>query len=236
MRFSPARIVSCVSVLVGVGFVSSVCGVGAAARSFDFTDELPPVAMPLDRAADSYVIYGQLLPVDEFTSIRPVRKLWLVRGTTTTLVPPDRSCAPASQWELDNPHLALSAPPGREQDYAELMEDFDLHCHERVLLTADLFHLSIPFRVLDAEGARRFQARVAFVPGTAAATETSTEFAGASGLHEFSEVYFNAHHTVAMVYSGQWCGSLCGDWSWVVLERRTDGWHNLPWVHTHSMS
>jgi hypothetical protein len=32
-----------------------------------------------------------------------------------------------------------------------------------------------------------------------------------AGLHRFTEVFFNANHTLALVEEGMWCGSLCGE-------------------------
>jgi hypothetical protein len=62
------------------------------------------------------------------------------------------------------------------------------------------------------------------------------EFADGAGLHRFTEVFFNANHTLALVEEGMWCGTLCGNWTWVVLGRRKGRWEILPWVHTSAIS
>ncbi len=64
----------------------------------------------------------------------------------------------------------------------------------------------------------------------------SAEFADGAGLHRFTEVFFNANHTLALVEQGMWCGNLCGNWEWVVLERKGRQWQVLPWVHAFAMS
>jgi hypothetical protein len=57
-----------------------------------------------------------------------------------------------------------------------------------------------------------------------------------AALHRFTEVFFNANHTLALVEEGMWCGSLCGNWTWVVLERRDGRWQMMPWVNATAVS
>ncbi|MGO4209972.1 hypothetical protein AB4Y89_20740 [Terriglobus sp. 2YAB30_2] len=53
---------------------------------------------------------------------------------------------------------------------------------------------------------------------------------------QFTEVFFNANHTLALVEEGIWCGSLSGNWMWVALQRQQDGWEMLPWVRAAAFS
>jgi hypothetical protein len=62
------------------------------------------------------------------------------------------------------------------------------------------------------------------------------EFDGAPGVNSFSEVYFNAAHTLALVHAAQSCGTSCGNWYWTVLERKDGAWHTLPWVNVTTVS
>jgi hypothetical protein len=62
------------------------------------------------------------------------------------------------------------------------------------------------------------------------APPTPDEFKGAAGMHSFTAVYFNRAHTLAMTEIGMFCGGLCGNWRWVVLERKDGQWQTLPWV------
>ncbi len=196
---------------------------------------LAAVPMPPDRLEDSYAIYSQLMPGREYESEGWPRKLWLIEDTTTTVVEPGKPCFPGDASELVNPHNAIKAPAGREVDLKELLEDFDRNCHQRLTLTPESFQLSAPFRVLDESAQQRFWASR---NGSTreAALALAQEFAGAPGLNSFSEVYFNAHHSLAMVYAGQPCGSLCGSWYWVVLEKSNGRWKLLPWVSVMTMS
>lgn len=62
------------------------------------------------------------------------------------------------------------------------------------------------------------------------APPTPDEFKGAAGMHSFTLVYFNSAHTLAMTEIGMYCGGLCGNWRWVVLDHTNGQWHILPWV------
>jgi hypothetical protein len=61
-------------------------------------------------------------------------------------------------------------------------------------------------------------------------------FSDGAGLHRFTEVFFNQNRTLALVEEGMWCGGLCGNWTWVALERKEGRWQMLPWVRTATFS
>ena len=186
--------------------------------------------MPQDRVADSYAIYSQLLPGNEIEWGGVQRSFWLMEDTTKT-EPADSPCK--SEIGM-NPHIAIRAPEARQKEFAEVLADFDARCHDGYLLEASRFHVSLPVRLLDEAGRKRFVSHVAgFVPPKdkiMQAPPTPDEFKGAAGLHSFTAVYFNRAHTLAMTEIGMYCGGLCGNWRWVVLERKNGGWQTLPWV------
>jgi hypothetical protein len=68
------------------------------------------------------------------------------------------------------------------------------------------------------------------------APPTPDEFKEAAGMHSFTAVNFNDAHTLAMTEIGMYCGGLCGNWRWVVLERKDGHWQVLPWVRMSMMS
>lgn len=195
-----------------------------------------PVSMPVDRIADSYVIYSKLLPsnVIEWGDAR--RSQWLVEDVTKA-VPLNTACTGGPGL---NPHTSVQPPEARRVEFAEVLADFDAHCHGRYQLEAAEFRLSLPVRLLDAEARDRFvHAVMGYIPPASdimRAPATPEEFKGAAGMHSFSAVYFNHAHTLAMTEIGMYCGGLCGQWSWVVLERTPAGWRILPWVHTFVIS
>jgi hypothetical protein len=192
--------------------------------------QLPPVPMPQDRAAASYSIYTVMLPVGELADPGWPRDLWLLSDTTISLVPADQPCLPqADEAAGMNPHVAVQPPAGNTQDYAELLEDFDRRCHERVHLTADNFNLVVPLRLLNPTEQDEF-IRTRFDPnGGRDADIIAAHYKGAPGLSRFSEVYFNAHQTVAMVYASGWCGGLCAQSYWQVLGFDNGTWKRLSW-------
>ena len=51
-----------------------------------------------------------------------------------------------------------------------------------------------------------------------------------------SAVYFNASHTVALVYARHWCGGLCGQGLWIAVALEDGHWKRLPWNATSWIS
>jgi hypothetical protein len=195
--------------------------------------------MPADRAEASYQIYSMLMPVGTFGSSGLARELWLLRDTTELVVPLDQSCkgeeGNRSRPSL-NPHTAIHPDPAHAKDFAELLEDFDRHCHDSIELTDDAFaaeQLAAPLLLLNRDDEGEYARSLSGLPAYAG---TGAQFKGAPGLSSFSEVYFNFSHTLAMVYGSNWCGNLCGKSLWFVLERRDGEWHLLHWRSMIMMS
>lgn len=209
-----------------------VCSAGAQDRR----DLAAPVPMPADRITDSYLIYSQLLPGNEIEWGDAQRTEWLVEDVTNA-EPLSSAC---SNDGVMNPHTSVKPPEARRAEFNEVLADFDAHCHERYQLDAGGFRLKLPLRLLDEDGRHRFtEGVVHYRPPSndiMRAPATPDEFKGAAGLHRFTAVYFNRAHTLALTEIGMYCGSLCGNWTWVALERTPEGWRVLPWVHTFTIS
>jgi hypothetical protein len=199
------------------------------------SDPLPAIPMPQDRADDSYRLYSSLLPAGETVSTPPTQLL--VQDTTLTLLPTDKPCAqpatpspsPTPDASL-NPHLAIHPPAANHQDLVEVLDDFDQHCHDRLTLNPDpnVWKLAVPIRLLNPAEQDEFRAS----HGRADAPD---KFQGASALYAFSEVYFNAHHTVAIVYATHWCGKQCvqGSWAAFTLDN-SQVWQRQPsWTNSN---
>jgi hypothetical protein len=189
--------------------------------------------MAQDRADDSYVIYAQLLKSGPIEWRGARRKQWLLEATTNAM-PLEVSCAPVAEHAGMNrlagpmePHTSVQAPPERKTEWDEVLDDYDRHCHDVVQLDASELKTEIPVRLLNDKETQAFRANPIHPPA---------EFADGAGLHRFTQVYFNAHHTLALVEQGMWCGGLCGNWRWVVLEKKDGEWKPLPWVHTSMIS
>jgi len=195
-----------------------------------------PAEMPIDRVSDSYAIYQIVLPSDAIEWSDVPRVQWLLEDTTTA-VPLGASCL---QGGFMNPHQSLEAPDEAQADLAEVLKDFDAHCHERYRFRGDLLATKIPVHMMDEAAQHRYWAGVNGAVRNAKsimeAPPTPDEFKGAAGLHSFSAVYFNRKHSVAIVSFGMGCGSLCGNWTWVALEKTPAGWRRLPWGGSSVMS
>ncbi|MGA7245938.1 MAG: hypothetical protein WBX19_22330 [Terracidiphilus sp.] len=181
-----------------------------------------PMPMPSDRAEDSYAIYSQLLKRGPIEWRDVERQQWLIEDTTNA-VRLDVDCG-AENTEM-SPRGAVKAPEDRQAEWNEVLADYDQHCHDVIELDRDSFRTELPVRLLNAEDRRRFNPQ-----------RPSAEFANGAGLHQFTQIFFNASHTLAAVREGMWCGPRCGNWMWVVLERRQGRWEMLPWVYSATFS
>jgi hypothetical protein len=195
------------------------------------------IPMPQDRSADSYRIYSKLVPLGETAGEGWPHDLWLIRDTTEAPVPSDEPCAPTrgsacseSFASSMNPHAAVHPTADRSQDFAEILEDFDRHCHDRVMLEANNLTLSAPVRLLNREEQEEFVQSRNKRPAERSAE--AAKFAGAPALYGFSEVYFNHAHTVALVYATHWCGGLCGQGMWLAFALSNGQWKALRWNAT----
>jgi hypothetical protein len=61
-------------------------------------------------------------------------------------------------------------------------------------------------------------------------------YPGSGGIVNLSVVGFNNDNTLAVVYAGRSCGSLCGEWSWHLLEKKDASWKEVPGVGCHTVS
>jgi hypothetical protein len=199
--------------------------------------QFAPVPMLQDRAVDSYKIFSILLPVGMLGNPGWTRDLWLLSDTTLALVPADQPCLPQSADSYSmNPHVALQAPPESQQDFNEMLDDFDRRCHERIQLTAEPFNLVVPLRLLTLTEQDEFIRQRWDLDAGHEADVLTARYKGAPGLSRFSQVYFNAHHTLAMVYSSGWCGGLCAQSYWQVLALNNGVWKLLKWHSTEVLS
>jgi len=189
--------------------------------------EPTPIAMPSDRAADSYAIYSQLLPSDAIEWGNVPRAAWLLEDRTVT--------------PTDDPRQAIEAPKERKADLQALFDDYDAHKAEIITLYSSGFNTQLPVRLADKDAQARYIAIRGGVTLSQAHEFASHKhdfdiFIGVAGMHSFSQVFFNADHSLAMVHFGISCGTTCGNWTWVVLQRKDGNWAMLPWVHSFSVS
>jgi hypothetical protein len=226
---------SCVSSVLLPALFLSVFSQPVAQQSAGKPVALPPIPMPAARADASYAIYALLVPSGETAGPSWPQDLWLVSDTTVTLATPGRPCwAPTVNGQtplLDtmNPHLAVQPAGEDRHDFDEILLDFDKRCHERVALHP--WKSAKPLHMLNDAQQTEFE-RTRF-PRDAT---TPDKYKGAAALYSFSEVYFNAHSTVAMVYVSTWCGNVCGQGWWSAFALREGHWKPLRWGSVSSTS
>jgi hypothetical protein len=192
-----------------------------------------PAAIYADRVDDSYSIYSQLLVSGPIEWRDAKRKQWLLEDVTTA-TPLSTACRPSSGLGPDmTPYNAVIAPEDRKSEWLEVLADYDAHCHDVFLLQSDKFRVDLPIHLLNAAQKKQFQEASMTRNG---AGDMPEDFKNAAGLHCFSAVFFNQHHTLALLEQGMWCGGLCGNWTWVVLEKKEGRWNVLPWVNTFTVS
>jgi hypothetical protein len=194
-------------------------------------DQGAPSQMPISRASDSYAIYSKLMPFGETANESWPHGLWLVEDATILAVPLDKPCQEvprgiSRRYTSMNPHSAVQPPNSREEDFKEILQDFDAHCHERLSLSATAWQTAVPVHLLTpAEQVEFENTRWEKADGAAKA-----KYKGAPALYGFSEVYFNEHHTVALVYATQWCGGLCGEGLWFAFALENGQWKRQDWA------
>jgi hypothetical protein len=208
-------------------FAGSVCG--ASGPSQGQARATHATSMPIGRATDSYSIYSRLIPLGETAGSDWPHTLWLVQDVTISAIPNEEPCSGSTRFAGSmNPHTAVHPDVDRKQDYDQIMADFDTHCHDRLRLEADQFAVTPRVHLLDEAEQKEF--RSTRFGAHKADPAVAAKYKGAPALYAFSVVYFNAHHTVALVYATHWCGGLCGQGMWLAFEHEDGAWHPLRWA------
>lgn len=169
--------------------------------------------MPADRAADSYAIYSMLMPGQVFSSMAPDQnRQWAIAEVTVN--EQDRNPAIPPQGQL-------KAPPDHVQAFNEAVGDYQANRFVRVQLTQKPLKVDHSFVLLAPD---QVDALRAAKTSPTATSEEQTQWAGYPGITFFSEVYFDTHHTAALVFMNDWCSHLCAAGSWVYLEKQGGRW------------
>jgi hypothetical protein len=163
-------------------------------------------------SADSYDIYSLLMPGVPFAGMSPSQAPHLaIAGTTVSIEQMNPAIAPDSE---------LQPPPNNQEAFSEAVQDFYSRRYERIRLDPQL-KLDRPYTLLSADDVTELRNTLAGIdPGS----QLQSKWAGYPGITYFSEVYFNAAHTAALVYMNNFCANLCANGQWVYLEKKGDQW------------
>ena len=155
------------------------------------------IAMPEDRKAAAYLIYSMLMPLGETAGKNWPHKLWLVQDITVSVIPANEPCKIYVTSKDDrplvamNPHVAVKPSANQAQDFAEILEDWDRHCHDRILLDRDGWHTSVPVVLMDSKARADYWAARNKVIRDEADQREVDQYEGAPSLYGFSSVFFN---------------------------------------------
>jgi hypothetical protein len=175
---------------------------GAVAQSPSPTS-LPPIAAA--RATESYAIYSLLISDGSVGDISLRDQQVAIADTTLTTIDDGNAAA--------EPDSQLQRPPGGGSAFQEAVQDYHARSQERVQLEHRFFQGTRSWRLLNAKQVAQFRKTLS----------------GYAGIAFFSEVYFNAKQTAALVYTDNLCRNSCPGARWIYLEKRDGQW-------THSFS
>ena len=171
-----------------------------------------PRPMLQNRATDAYAIYSILLPGEPFSTMSADQaQHWGIAETTVNFADIDPAIPP---------DVELKPPQNNEKAFLEAVHDFISRKFERVTLTR-AFHVDHDYKLLTAGDVSELRQALA---GADPGSEIKNRWAGYPGITYFSEVYFNAGQTAALVYMSNFCANLCANGQWVYLEKQNKQW------------
>ncbi|HLH34725.1 MAG TPA: hypothetical protein VKX41_08625 [Alloacidobacterium sp.] len=196
--------------MIGRGLIATAVLIFAGALSIR-ADSDPPQHLT-GRLQDVYAIYSALMPGAVFTNLGPSQnQRWAIADTTINIDDMNPALAPDA---------ALKAPSGATKQFQEAVNDFNLRKHQREPIIRQ-FRLDRPYILLNSSEAAEFRAVRA---NASPSNGLAAKYSGYPGINYFSDVYFDSHRSVALVYMLNWCANLCGQGEWVYLEKQNGHW------------
>jgi hypothetical protein len=191
---------------------ASPCGTGEWAYFVNENGQWFRASRRAPDEADVYAVYSLVMPGVPFSQLPPSQAAQYAIAAETVAIDQMNPAIP--------PDAQLRPPAENQRGFREALEDFYQREHQRALLEPRL-KLDRPYRLLSpAEVSELRNALTGIDPGS----ELKDKWAGYAGITFFSEVYFNAARTAALVYMSNWCASLCSNGQWLYLEKRDGGW------------
>jgi hypothetical protein len=170
------------------------------------------IQMPAERVADSYAIYAVLMPGEPFKSLPPEQaQKWSIADITVSIADMNPAVPPDGE---------LQAPPDNITAFREALRDYQIRRYQRVQLSRQ-FQLDRGYDLLNVSQVGELRRAKAAVDSS---SDLQGKYAGTPGVTFFSQVFFNANQTVALVYMNNWCANLCAAGQWVYLEKQGSQW------------
>jgi hypothetical protein len=185
------------------------CLAAQAAGASDDAD-LPPI--PAARRAETYAVYSAVLARPSLNHSDTSSKYLIANATGLA----------QEGW----PDACLDLPPAYASAYQEILTDH-VRMRDRSFRLERALSIEKPYELLTPAGAASFMDPRRNPAGSA----LLGRFAGATDLITLGNVYFNGARTVAAVKMFVWCGRLCGQGTWRVLEKVGTGWEDRNWVN-----
>jgi CubicO group peptidase (beta-lactamase class C family) len=181
--------------------LSTLLALASVQANSSTTPKDPPPGYDLPEA---YEVYSAILPSE--WSWKDAKAKWLVIRQATTAYEMCLSPDAASQ-QLIGPAIA---------DYVQQ--------NKQPWLLQRKFDIEKPYTLLSAN-----EETAAFQSSPGGWQGFYQMYADSGGIIELSAVGLNADKTVAVVYSGHHCGSLCGGGGFQVLQKKAGKWQPLTW-------
>jgi hypothetical protein len=179
----------------------------AAAQAYGA--ELAPI--PANRRADAYAVYSAVLSHPNLNHPDTNSK-YLIAGATGIA-------------QEGRPEACFDFPRAYSPSVREIVADA-ARFRDRPFRLERAISIRKPYELLSPAEAASFMDPRRNPPDRA----LQERFAGATDLITLGNVYFNSAHTVAAVKIFVWCGRLCGQGTWRVLEKRGGEWEDRDWV------
>jgi hypothetical protein len=171
--------------------------------------EVAPI--PTDRRADAYAVYSAVLTRPSLNH-PDTGSRYLIAGTTGIA-------------QEGHPDACFDLPRAYASSVREILADA-ARFRDRAFRLERAFSIPKRYELLTPAEAASFMDPRRNPPDRA----LQERFAGATDLITLGNVYFNSSRTVAAVKMFAWCGRLCGQGTWRVLQKENGEWKDRDWV------
>lgn len=173
--------------------------------------------LPIYEDADAYEVYSAILSSPEVARLSKAKNLVIRQetlGNFGTFLDVEHSTRICLRPDAESAKIMGTAIA----DYVKV--------NKTKWLLREKFKLEIPYKLINSE---------TIIPIINPFTEKEDwkefykQYPDSGGFIDLSAVGFNADKSVAVVSKGRWCGSLCGEGDYYVLQKKDGKWVPLKW-------